>query len=103
MFGANIDDIKTAMAYDPRIGDQFLNAGVGYGGSCFPKDARALNWMAHNFEYDVKTISAAIEVNEIQRKINIIYQRSHKHITKIMEELNELLEKMDENFPPNKQ
>ena len=38
------------------------------------------------------------EVNEIQRKINIIYQRSHKHITKIMEELNELLEKMDENF-----
>jgi hypothetical protein len=44
-----------------------------------------------------------IEVNEIQRKINIIYQRSHKHITKIMEELNELLEKMDENFPPNKQ
>lgn len=39
-----------------------------------------------------------IEVNEIQRKINIIYQRSHKHITKIMEELNELLEKMDENF-----
>ena len=39
-----------------------------------------------------------MEVNEIQRKINIIYQRSHKHITKIMEELNELLEKMDENF-----
>ena len=39
-----------------------------------------------------------IEVNEIQRKINIIYQRSHKHITKIIEELNELLEKMDENF-----
>ena len=39
-----------------------------------------------------------IEVNEIQRQINIIYQRSHKHITKIMEELNELLEKMDENF-----
>ena len=37
-------------------------------------------------------------VNDIQRKINIIYQRSHKHITKIMEELNELLEKMDENF-----
>lgn len=39
-----------------------------------------------------------LEVNEIQRKINIIYQRSHKHITKIMEELNELLEKMEENF-----
>ena len=38
------------------------------------------------------------EVNEIQRKINILYQRSHKHITKIMEEINELLEKMDENF-----
>ena len=38
------------------------------------------------------------EIEEIQRKINIIYQRSHRHINKIMEELNELLEKMDENF-----
>ena len=39
-----------------------------------------------------------LEINEIQKKINIIYERSHKHINRIMEELNELLEKMDENF-----
>ena len=52
--GATIDDVTAGIALDPRIGSSFLNAGVGYGGSCFPKDTRALDDLAlnngHNFE-----------------------------------------------------
>jgi UDPglucose 6-dehydrogenase len=65
--GANIDDVTTGMSYDSRIGDKFLNAGIGYGGSCFPKDTKALHWLAIDHGYELKTIKAAIEVNETQK------------------------------------
>ena len=55
------------MSYDKRIGDKFLNAGLGYGGSCFPKDTKALHWLANDHGYEIKTIKAAIEVNENQK------------------------------------
>lgn len=65
--GANIEDVSKGMGMDPRIGDKFLKAGIGYGGSCFPKDTKALNWLSNMNDYEIKTIKAAIEVNENQK------------------------------------
>ena len=65
--GANIQDVAKGMGMDKRIGDKFLNAGIGYGGSCFPKDTKALSWLANFNDYELKTIKAAIEVNENQK------------------------------------
>ena len=69
ILGANIDDVAKGMSYDPRIGDKFLKAGIGYGGSCFPKDARALIHTAEEHGYDLKTVKASIEVNMRQKTI----------------------------------
>lgn len=65
--GANIEDVTRGMGYDPRIGNRFLKAGIGYGGSCFPKDTKALNWLANFNDNEIKTVRAAIDVNEIQK------------------------------------
>lgn len=65
--GANITDVTKGMGFDSRIGNKFLNAGIGYGGSCFPKDTKALHWLASFHDYEIKTIKAAIEVNENQK------------------------------------
>jgi UDPglucose 6-dehydrogenase len=67
IIGANIDDVTLGMGYDCRIGDKFLNSGIGYGGSCFPKDTKALHWLANFHDYELKTIKAAIDVNENQK------------------------------------
>lgn len=67
MVGADIQDVTKGMSYDPRIGNKFLNAGLGYGGSCFPKDTKALHWLANDNGYEIKTIKATIEVNENQK------------------------------------
>lgn len=65
--GADIEDVTKGMSYDPRIGDKFLKAGIGYGGSCFPKDTKALHWLANDNGYELKTIKATIEVNQNQK------------------------------------
>ncbi|GAA0077127.1 UDP-glucose/GDP-mannose dehydrogenase family protein [Clostridium sp. CTA-5] len=65
--GADIQDVAKGMSYDPRIGNKFLNAGIGYGGSCFPKDTKALHWLANDNGYELKTIKATIEVNQNQK------------------------------------
>lgn len=65
--GANIEDVTKGMGYDKRIGNKFLNAGLGYGGSCFPKDTKALHWLANDNGYEIKTIKATIEVNQNQK------------------------------------
>ncbi|MEK4514272.1 UDP-glucose/GDP-mannose dehydrogenase family protein [Paenibacillus sp. FSL H8-0122] len=75
--GANVEDVAKGMGYDNRIGDKFLNAGIGYGGSCFPKDTKALHWLANMNDYDLKTVKAAIEVNE-QQKLRLI-KKSRKY------------------------
>lgn len=65
--GANVEDVAKGMGMDPRIGNKFLKAGIGYGGSCFPKDTKALHWLGNYHDYELKTIKAAIEVNENQK------------------------------------
>lgn len=65
--GANIDEISHAMGLDSRIGNKFLNAGVGYGGSCFPKDVKALHNMALHNGYNFELLKSVIKVNNNQR------------------------------------
>lgn len=67
LVGANVEEVTKGMSYDSRIGGNFLKAGIGYGGSCFPKDTRALHWLANDNGYELKTIKATIEVNENQK------------------------------------
>ncbi len=67
LVGANIEDVSRGMGLDTRIGDKFLKAGIGYGGSCFPKDTKALHWLANFYDYELKTVKAAIEVNSNQK------------------------------------
>ena len=67
LVGANIDDVAEGMRYDPRIGAKFLKAGVGYGGSCFPKDTKALTYLARQHGVALKTVDAAVEINAAQR------------------------------------
>lgn len=73
--GANVEDVALGMSYDDRIGSKFLKAGVGYGGSCFPKDTKALHWLSSHNGYELKTVKAAIEVNENQ-KLRLIRKAS---------------------------
>ncbi|MDQ0482663.1 UDP-glucose dehydrogenase family protein [Guptibacillus hwajinpoensis] len=65
--GANVEDVAFGMGKDNRIGDKFLNAGIGYGGSCFPKDTNALVQIAGNNEHDFKLLKSVIKVNNSQR------------------------------------
>jgi UDPglucose 6-dehydrogenase len=67
LVGADVEDVAKGMSFDPRIGDKFLKAGIGYGGSCFPKDTKALHWLAEEQGYEIKTVKATIEVNENQK------------------------------------
>ena len=55
------------MSYDVRIGANFLKAGIGYGGSCFPKDTKALKYLARQNGYQLKTVEAAVDVNARQK------------------------------------
>lgn len=67
LVGANVEDVAKGMGMDKRIGDKFLKAGIGYGGSCFPKDTKALHWLSNMYDYELKTVKAAIEVNSNQK------------------------------------
>ncbi|GAB3893038.1 UDP-glucose/GDP-mannose dehydrogenase family protein [Larkinella knui] len=65
--GANVDDIRRGIGTDSRIGKRFLFAGIGYGGSCFPKDVQALAKTAQEYEYDFKILKSVMEVNNKQK------------------------------------
>jgi UDPglucose 6-dehydrogenase len=75
--GADIDFVRKGMGTDPRIGTQFLFAGVGYGGSCFPKDVAALVKTASEANYTLQIVSAAESVNHRQKRIIIDKVRTH--------------------------
>ena len=65
--GADVEEVTRGMGYDSRIGNKFLKAGIGYGGSCFPKDTKALSWLASFNDNEIRTVKAAIEVNDSQK------------------------------------
>ena len=67
--GANIEDVAKGMGYDSRIGNKFLKAGIGYGGSCFPKDTKALHWLGQIEGVELETIQACISVNKKQKLV----------------------------------
>ena len=67
--GADVQKVRAGMAADTRIGNKFLYPGCGYGGSCFPKDVKALIRTGRENGYDMKIISAVEEVNEQQKKV----------------------------------
>jgi UDPglucose 6-dehydrogenase len=64
--GADVTHVADAIGMDHRLGRHFLNAGLGYGGSCFPKDSRALRAMASNSGYSFQLLNAVIAVNDLQ-------------------------------------
>ncbi|NBB32107.1 UDP-glucose/GDP-mannose dehydrogenase family protein, partial [Cellulophaga sp. BC115SP] len=65
--GANVDDIRRGIGTDSRIGKRFLFAGIGYGGSCFPKDVQALAKTSSDNQYDFQILTAVMNVNEGQK------------------------------------
>lgn len=70
---ADIDDVARGIGLDKRIGSHFLNAGIGYGGSCFPKDTRALDFIATLNGYDFDLLKSVIDVNNRQRLLPVIH------------------------------
>jgi UDPglucose 6-dehydrogenase len=66
--GADVSEVARGMGLDQRIGSSFLRAGIGYGGSCFPKDVAALKMLAGNTGYHFQLLNAVIEVNELQKR-----------------------------------
>jgi UDPglucose 6-dehydrogenase len=66
--GADVTEVSRGMGLDPRIGDRFLTAGLGFGGSCFPKDTQALKMLAGNIGYHFQLLNSVIEVNELQKR-----------------------------------
>jgi len=67
--GANIDQVRIGIGTDSRIGKRFLFAGIGYGGSCFPKDVQAMGKMAEEVNYDFKILKSVMEVNHLQKSV----------------------------------
>ncbi len=71
LVGANVDFVRKGMGSDNRIGQRFLFAGVGYGGSCFPKDVQALERTANENKYEFKILSSVMKVNERQKVVMV--------------------------------
>ena len=82
--GANVQTVAKAMGMDGRIGDKFLHAGPGYGGSCFPKDTKAIVQIAEENDVNLEVIKAGIKANEKQKK---------RMVEKIKSEIEDLSEK----------
>src|SRR5690606_11610315 len=65
--GADVDAVRKGIGTDSRIGKRFLFAGIGYGGSCFPKDVQALVKSSQEVDYNFKILNAVIDINETQK------------------------------------
>jgi UDPglucose 6-dehydrogenase len=76
--GADVVEVARGMGLDDRIGPKFLQAGIGFGGSCFPKDVDALKQLAGNSGYHFQLLTAVIEVNELQKRR--VIGKLHKHL-----------------------
>jgi len=75
--GADVREVARGMGLDDRIGPKFLQAGVGFGGSCFPKDVQALKQLAGNSGYHFQLLTAVVEVNELQKRRTIGKLQKH--------------------------
>ena len=78
LVGADIQDVALGMSLDDRIGGKFLSSGIGYGGSCFPKDTKALEYLARQNGYELRTVKAAIAVNDDQK--TILYRKASQRL-----------------------
>ena len=76
--GADVLEVARGMGLDQRIGTHFLKPGIGFGGSCFPKDVSALKQLAGNSGYHFQLLTAVIEVNELQKRR--VIGKLHKHL-----------------------
>jgi UDPglucose 6-dehydrogenase len=76
--GADVAEVARGMGLDERIGSSFLKAGIGYGGSCFPKDVSSLKQLAGNTGYHFQLLTAVIEVNELQKRR--VLKKLEKHL-----------------------
>jgi UDPglucose 6-dehydrogenase len=76
--GADVTEVAKGMGLDARIGPKFLQAGIGFGGSCFPKDVAALKQLAGNTGYHFQLLNSVIEVNELQKRR--VVQKLMKHL-----------------------
>jgi UDPglucose 6-dehydrogenase len=79
--GADVVEVAKGIGLDHRLGKHFLRAGIGYGGSCFPKDSLALKQLASNSGYHFQLLAAVIEVNELQKRR--VIQKLQKHLGKL--------------------
>jgi UDPglucose 6-dehydrogenase len=79
--GADVVEVAQGVGLDHRLGPHFLRAGIGYGGSCFPKDSLALKQLASNSGYHFQLLSAVIEVNELQKRR--VISKLQKHLGKL--------------------
>ena len=75
--GANVDDIRRGIGTDSRIGKRFLFAGIGYGGSCFPKDVQALAKTSQENDYQFRILDSVMQVNELQKTKLMPYIQAH--------------------------
>ncbi|MFK7982422.1 MAG: UDP-glucose/GDP-mannose dehydrogenase family protein [Saprospiraceae bacterium] len=75
--GADVDHVRKGMGSDSRIGKRFLFPGVGYGGSCFPKDVQALAKTAGQYDYDFKILKSVMQVNRIQKSVMVTKIQNH--------------------------
>ena len=76
-YGADVNDVRRGIGHDQRIGFHFLFPGVGYGGSCFPKDIRAVIHMAQSKGYSARMMEAVDAVNEAQKEV--LFRKIHQH------------------------
>jgi len=77
ILGANVNDVRRGIGSDSRIGNKFIYPGIGYGGSCFPKDVKALIKTAKQNNYNLRILNSVEEVNEDQK--SVLYDKLHKH------------------------
>ena len=81
LIGADVQSVAEGLGLDHRLGPHFLRAGLGYGGSCFPKDSLALKQLAANSGYHFQLLTAVIEVNELQKRR--VIQKLQKHLGRL--------------------
>jgi UDPglucose 6-dehydrogenase len=81
--GADVVEVARGMGLDDRIGPKFLQAGIGFGGSCFPKDVAALKQLAGNSGYHFQLLNSVIEVNELQKRR--VIAKLHKHLDTLVD------------------